>query len=96
MEIKWLRLALKDLDEIYEYIAEDNITAASKTVNNIWNESIILKHHPESGREGRVPGTRELYIKNTHYIIPYRIKNSNVEILRVIHTSRNWPPFFKE
>ncbi len=94
MEVKWLRLALKDPDEIYEYIAEDNITAASETVNIIWKESEILKQHPESGREGRVPGTRELYIKNTYYIIPYRVKNNNVEVLRVMHTSRNWPSSF--
>jgi len=28
------------------------------------------------------------------YIIPYRIKETRVEILRVFHTSRKWPQGF--
>ncbi len=91
MEIKWLRLALMDLDEIYDYIADDNPKAASETVNTIWQGAQILKQFPDSGRDGRVAGTRELYINDTYYILPYRVKNNKIEILRVIHTSRKWP-----
>jgi len=33
-------------------------------------------------------GTRELVIERSPYLIPYRVRGDDVEILRVIHTSR--------
>jgi toxin ParE1/3/4 len=38
-----------------------------------------------------VPDTRELIIPETPYIIPYRIHDGQIEILRVFHTARKWP-----
>jgi len=46
------------------------------------------------GRPGRVPGTRELVLPNFPYIIPYRVREQRVEILRVFHTARKWPQGF--
>lgn len=94
MRIKWLRLALKDMDEIAEYISKDNERTARTLVKKIWDHTQILKSHPEIGRPGRVPKTKELVITNTSYIIPYRVINENVEILRVMHSSRKWPRKF--
>jgi toxin ParE1/3/4 len=53
-----------------------------------------LVDHAELGRPGRVPGTRELVVTGTPFIIPYRIKDSSVEILRIYHASRRWPDDF--
>ena len=53
-----------------------------------------LAEHPALGRAGRVPGTRELVISDTHYIIPYRVRRNAVEILRVFHSARRWPTEF--
>ena len=50
-----------------------------------------LANHPSMGRAGRVFGTRELVITHYPYIVPYRIKDDAVEVLRVFHTSRQWP-----
>jgi plasmid stabilization system protein ParE len=50
-----------------------------------------LANHPSIGRAGRVFGTRELVILHYPYIVPYRIKDDAVEVLRVFHTSRQWP-----
>jgi plasmid stabilization system protein ParE len=38
-----------------------------------------------------VVGTRELLVPKTRYLIPYRIRADQVEILRVFHTSRKPP-----
>jgi plasmid stabilization system protein ParE len=38
-----------------------------------------------------VLGTRELVIEGLPYIIPYRVRDNHVEILRVLHTARRWP-----
>ena len=96
MKIKWASIALNDIDEIASYISQDNTAAAYKIVNLIWEKSKLLEQNQNMGRAGRVNGTRELFIEGTNYIIPYRIKNNSVEILRVLHTSRNWPESFKE
>ena len=88
MQIIWLKTALKNLNEIAEYIAQESPQAASQAVEAIETQVNLLATQPALGRPGRVLGTRELVISNTHYLVPYRIKNNAVEILRVFHTSR--------
>jgi toxin ParE1/3/4 len=46
------------------------------------------------GRPGRVPGTRELVVSDTPFILPYRVRDSAVEILAVFHGARQWPEQF--
>ncbi len=91
MQIIWLKTALKNIDELAEYISQENSTAASQIVTTIELQVNLLATQPALGRSGRVLGTRELVISNTHYLVPYRIKNNTVEILRVFHTSRRPP-----
>lgn len=91
MQVIWLRTALKNLDDIAAYIAEENLLAASQLTQMITTQANQLSVQPSMGRPGRVLGTRELVITNTHYLVPYRIKNNRVEILRVFHTSRRLP-----
>ena len=91
MQIIWLKTALKNLDELAEYIAQESPQAASQVVEAIETQVNLLATQPALGRPGRVLGSRELVISNTHYLVPYRIKNNAVEILRVFHTSRRPP-----
>lgn len=91
MQIVWLNKALQNLDDIAEYIAQENPIAASQVVAFIISQVNQLATQPAIGRPGRVVGTRELVISNSHYLVPYRIKNNRVEILRVFHTSQKPP-----
>ena len=91
MQIIWLKTALKNLDELAQYIAQENPQAAGQVVDAIETQVNLLAMQPALGRPGRVLGARELVISNTHYLVPYRIKNNTVEILRVFHTSRRPP-----
>ena len=91
MRVRWLRRALKNLDDEAEYIARDDPAAAARTVQRIAIAVDQLATHPASGRIGRVPGTRELVITGTPYIVPYRVRSDAVEILRVFHAARKWP-----
>ena len=50
-----------------------------------------LTKRPAIGRAGRVLGTRELVIGELPYVVPYRVREQDIEILRVLHTSRRWP-----
>lgn len=91
MQIAWLKTALINLDEIAEYISHENPQVASLLIDVIETQVNLLTTQPALGRSGRVLGTRELVISNTHYLAPYRIKNNQVEILRVFHTSGRPP-----
>lgn len=94
MRVRWLKRALKNLDDQAEYIARDNPQAAARIVERIATSVDRLATHPASGRPGRVPGTRELVITGTPYIVPYRVRDETVEILRVFHAARKWPEKF--
>lgn len=85
MKIKWVRLALDDLDEIGKFIARDNPAAASRVLKRIWDAAYMLADQPHAGRAGRVPGTRELAVAGTPFIIPYRVIEDMVQIPRVLH-----------
>jgi addiction module RelE/StbE family toxin len=91
MKVKWLRLALSDIEEIAQYISKENPDAAHKVIRLIYNKIYFLISHPNIGRPGRVFGTRELYIEGTPFIVPYRISNNEIQIIRVLHGARKWP-----
>jgi len=91
LRVKWLRQALLDLDEIEKYVTEDSPAIAVKVVVKIITAVTLLKEQQGIGRAGRVPGTKELLISGLPYIVPYRVKDDTVQILRVYHTSRKWP-----
>ena len=91
MQVVWLKSALNNLDEIAKYISQESSQAASQVVDLIVEQVNQLTAQPALGRSGRVVGTRELVVSNTHYLVPYRIKNNQVQVLRVFHTSRRPP-----
>ncbi len=88
MQIKWLRTALRNLDDEATYIAQDSPRAAQQVVDRVLSAVAQLADQPGLGRPGRVPGTRELVVAKTRYIVPYRVRGNRVEVLRVFHTSR--------
>jgi len=94
VRVRWLRVALANLDAEAEYIAQDNPAAARRVVQKILRAVDLLKENPAMGRAGRVAGTRELVVAETPYILPYRVRGDAVEILRVFHAARKWPERF--
>ena len=94
MIIRWLEEAIYDLQALRRYIAQDNVKAANRIVNKVLNSVKLLPEQPSIGRQGRAPNTRELIISGTPYIVPYRVKNSTIEILRVFHCAMQWPEEF--
>lgn len=94
MLVRWVRVALENLNAEAAYIAEDNPAAARRTVELIVDSVKQLEQFPAMGRPGRVPGTRELVVTGTPYVVPYRVRAGHVEILRVFHGVRRWPSSF--
>ncbi|MGH6916937.1 MAG: type II toxin-antitoxin system RelE/ParE family toxin [Geminicoccaceae bacterium] len=91
MEVRWLDDALADVTEIYRYVAADDPRAAARVIQRIQAAVRLLAQMPQRGRPGRWPGTRELVIPRTAFIVPYRVRGDLIEILRVFHGARRWP-----
>lgn len=94
MRVRWLRNALRNLDEEAAYIAADDAASARRVVQRVLDAVAMPADQPGIGRPSRVPGTRELVVLKTRYLVPYRVRGGTIEILRVFHTSprppRNW------
>jgi toxin ParE1/3/4 len=95
MTIVWSPQAIADLSALRAYIAQDNKAAAQRTaLHIIRNVEHLLSDNPSMGRPGRVVGTRELVVPGTPYVVPYRIRDERIQVLRVYHGARRWPERF--
>lgn len=92
MRLRWTKHAERDLDDMASYIGQESPAAAARVVLElIGHVEVNLAKRPAIGRPGRVLGTRELVIGGLPYIVPYRVRETDIEILRMLHTSRRWP-----
>jgi toxin ParE1/3/4 len=91
LRIEWSAFALADRDAIFDYIEAESPRAAVVIDDRIRRHVGQLRRFPESGRPGRIEGTRELVIDRTPYIAAYQILGDKVRILRVLHAARLWP-----
>jgi toxin ParE1/3/4 len=96
MTIRWMPLAEQDLEAAYEYVRHDNENAAKQLVARILSAVGMLTRYPLAGREGRVRGTRELGVARTPYVIAYRIRQDDIQILAVLHGAQRWPTTFNK
>ena len=94
MRLTWSPEARADLREMVLYLADKNPYAARALYERIETIAAELVAAPYIGRPGKIPGTRELVITNTPYILPYQIRSDTIEILRVYHGARRWPKQF--
>lgn len=87
MRLRYRRSAIEDLGEIRGYIARDNPTAAKRFVAA--PRCRLLAEQPHIGRQRPEvrSGLRSLVINS--YIVFYRIVDDTVEIVSVVHGSRD-------
>ena len=90
MRLYWTLEAIADRNEIYDYIEADNPAAALALDEQFSASAGHLTDHPQLGRTGRSPGTREL-IAQENYLLVYDIVEDMVRILRVLHAASRWP-----
>ncbi|MBY5318722.1 type II toxin-antitoxin system mRNA interferase toxin, RelE/StbE family [Rhizobium johnstonii] len=91
MRLVWARYALSDRENIFTYIEIENPRAAVHVDQKIVLAVRRLVEFPESGRPGRIAGTRELVIPSTPYIAAYVVHEDRIRILRVLHGAQIWP-----
>lgn len=82
--------ARQDLRGIFDHIAEDNPSAAADFVKRIRDACIRVARFPQMGalRDDLAPELRCFPVRN--YIIFYRLGEKRVDIVRVLHGSRDY------
>jgi toxin ParE1/3/4 len=88
VRLRWTQPALRDLEDIGDFIARDSAVAAAKMVATILDAAEALATRPHLGRAGRIAGTRELVVAQTPFIVPYRVVGDDIQILAVFHGAR--------
>lgn len=87
--IRYTEDAVRDLEEIYRYIAEDNINAAIQHRQRLRQRCLGLVDYPRIGRKREEirPGLRS--VTEGDYVILYRIVDNEVVVSRVIHGNQD-------
>jgi len=87
VQVIWSPAALREISQIYNYIAQFNPRAAARLADELFAAGDSLVSFPNRGRP--VPGTalRELTVVYP-YVIRYRVADDVVRILRVRHGRR--------
>lgn len=88
-EVRYSRKALADLAAIHAWLAERNPAAASRVIAAIERSAALLAANPALGRREARGFGRVLFVPRYGYVISYRIKGDMVEILYVLHPSRD-------
>lgn len=91
MTIVWSARAVRHLSQLRAFIAQDRPNAARETADTILSSVDLLAEHPGLGRPGRLPGTRELVVPGTPYLVPYRVRGDRLEVVAVFHGRQRWP-----
>jgi len=80
VEIVWSPLAPARLQEIHAFVALDNPDAGERLATRIVALVEALRNHPYLGRAGAEPGSRELVIGGTPYVVLCRVGGERVTI----------------
>jgi toxin ParE1/3/4 len=91
VRLEWTQPAFKDVQEAGRYIALDDPQAAKRMAERVREAVEYLVDQPNIGRPGRMQGTRELVISGTPFIAVYWVRGDVVQILRLLHHTRQWP-----
>ena len=84
-KLVWTEEALRWLEDIFGYIAEDNPDAAARTVKGIYDRAQELARHPEMGERYAGSERHVRILLYEHYRIAYLVKPKRIEVLGVFH-----------
>lgn len=92
--VRFLPEARTDLHQIWDYIAEDDVEAATRLVDLVEEKCTLLARLPDIGRvrDELAQGLRSFPVGK--YVIFYRRVKSGIEIVRVLSSWRDIPALF--
>jgi toxin ParE1/3/4 len=90
VKVVWTDSAIKDLNDIGEYIARDSQRYAELTVEKLFNSVDILEKNPKAGKmvpEFEDDNIREL-IRGSYRIVYHLVNDFRIDILTVHNCAR--------
>jgi addiction module RelE/StbE family toxin len=72
VRVVWTPEAQQDRFDVWDFIAADNPRAAARMDELFSDAATTLAQHPQLGKAGKIPGTREL-IPHESYRLVYEI-----------------------
>jgi toxin ParE1/3/4 len=93
VRIVWLVFAQRDLLSIFAYYeSAANKDVANRALQRIVRSASNLIDNPYLGRPSEsADGIHELQVARLPYLLPYRVVDDRIEILRVFHESQERP-----
>ena len=87
-------LARADLDDIWQYIARDNLPAADRLLDTFYERFLLLAKQPLLGevRDELRPGVRSFAAGSC--VIYYQLADDRIRVVRVLHGSRDVEALF--
>lgn len=89
----WSIPAKDDLKTIHDYISKDSKIYARKVVDDIIEKTELLNNFPKLGRivpEISISSVREIFVYS--YRIIYEVKEKDINIITLVHFSKNFKP----
>jgi antitoxin ParD1/3/4/toxin ParE1/3/4 len=82
--------AKQDVSDIWDYIADENIEAADRVLDALETTMVKLAKNPAMGHwREELSDKRHRFFLVYSYLIVYRCETKPLQILRVLHASRN-------
>jgi toxin ParE1/3/4 len=91
MRLRWTSAAADDLENIANYLFEKTPENAARLIRELYDAPSTLMSFPNRGRPGKKEGTRELVMPSLPYVIVYQVRSDTVHIVRILHSSQDWP-----
>ena len=85
MQILWLPKAVENLEEIRAYIAQERPAAAARVAQKIQQTVAMLADHPQLGKPLLRDGFRQIQVAGLPFVIPYKVIDGKLVIVRVFH-----------
>lgn len=91
LQIRWSRLAARDLETAHAYLEERNPEAARRFAVQILRAIESIEEHPEIGAVARdlSPLGRYRHVVSRHHRVIYRIEAEVIRVVRIWDSRRN-------
>lgn len=91
LPLRYLSNALEDLRSLHNYLSQNDSDQASLVMNCLRQQHLQLAKGGINGKPSHLPNLFELPCQSHPYMTIYRSRNEALEILAVVHVTRQWP-----
>ncbi len=93
MRVRYTETALREVDEIFAYIANHSVVAAAAVVERVDELVGQLSEFPYMAQETDIAGVRKFPLGRFPYVVYYTVEQNEVVILHIRHGARRPPSF---